>query len=108
MRGKPSEQVISEVVNLATHFIESGAAVDHFLADQLLLYMAIANGGCFTTDLISEHTKTNIEVIKKFLPVDFIIEEEPRKAGTRQGDYFRVSCQSLLEGNFLLQGQPDQ
>jgi len=85
MRGKPSEQVISEAVNLAKHFIESGAAVDHFLADQLLLYMAIANGGCFTTDRISSHTKTNMEVIKKFLPVDFIIEE--------QRDCFRVSCQ---------------
>jgi RNA 3'-terminal phosphate cyclase (ATP) len=85
MRGKPSEQVISEVVNLAKHFIESGAAVDHFLADQLLLYMAITNGGCFTTDWISTHTKTNIEVIKKFLPVDFIIEE--------RGDFFWVSCQ---------------
>ncbi len=85
MRGKPSEQVISEVIDLAKHFIESGAAVDHFLADQLLLYMAIANGGCFTTDRISAHTNTNMEVIKKFLPVDFIIEE--------QRDCFRVSCQ---------------
>jgi len=93
MRGKPSEQVISEVVNLAKHFIDSGAAVDNFLADQLLLYMAIANGGCFTTDRISEHTKTNMEVIKKFLPVDFVIEQGPRKAGTRQGDCFRISCQ---------------
>jgi len=93
MRGKPSEQVISEVVNLARHFIDSGAAVDHFLADQLLLYMAIANGGCFTIDRISAHTKTNMEVIKKFLPIDFIIEQGPRKAGTEQGECFRVSCQ---------------
>ena len=87
MRGKPSEQVISEVVNLAINFIDSGAAVDHFLADQLLLYMAIADGGCFTTDRISAHTKTNMEVIKNFLPVDFIIEQ--------QGECFRVSCQPL-------------
>jgi RNA 3'-terminal phosphate cyclase (ATP) len=85
MRGKPSEKVISEVVNLAKHFIESGAAVDHFLADQLLIYMAIANGGCYITDKISTHTQTNIEVIKKFLPVDFVIE--------RQGSCFRVMCQ---------------
>jgi len=85
LRGKPSEQVISEVVDLAKHFIESGAAVDYFLADQLLLYMAITNGGYFTTDRISAHTKTNMEVIKRFLPVDFIIEE--------QRDCLRVSCQ---------------
>ncbi|MBA7640605.1 RNA 3'-terminal phosphate cyclase [subsurface metagenome] len=85
MRGKPSEQVISEIVSSVMHFVDSGAAVEHFLADQLLLYMAIANGGCFTTDRISAHTKTNMEVIKRFLPVDFIIEE--------QRDCFRVSCQ---------------
>ena len=87
MRGKPSEKVISEVVNLAKHFIESGAAADHFLADQLLIYMAIANGGCYTTDKISMHTQTNMEVIKKFLPVDFVIE--------RQGNRFRVMCQPV-------------
>ncbi len=49
------------------------------------LVAAIANGGCFTTDQISAHTKTNMEVIKKFLPIDFIIEQ--------QGDFFRISCQ---------------
>ncbi len=84
MRGKPSEEVIGEVVNLAKHFVDSGAAVDRFLADQLLIYMAITNGGCYTTDWISKHTQTNIEVIKKFLPVDFTIEQEE--------NFFWVSC----------------
>ncbi len=87
MRGKPSEKVIGEVIDLAKHFIESGAAIDRFLADQLLIYMAVANGGCYTTDKISTHTKTNMEVIKKFLPVDFMIE--------RQGNRFSVMCQPL-------------
>jgi RNA 3'-terminal phosphate cyclase (ATP) len=85
MRGKPSEEVIDKVVSLVKNFISSGAAVDCFLADQLLIYMAIANGGCYTTDKISNHTETNIEVIKKFLPVDFVKEQ--------QGNYIRVTCQ---------------
>jgi RNA 3'-terminal phosphate cyclase (ATP) len=87
IRGKPSEKVTGEVVNLAKHFIESGAAVDHFLADQLLIYMAITNGGCYTTNKISTHTQTNMEVIKKFLPVDFVIEQ--------QGKHFRIMCQPV-------------
>jgi RNA 3'-terminal phosphate cyclase (ATP) len=87
MRGKPSEKVISEVVNMTKHFIESGAGVDHFLADQLLIYMAITNGGCYTTEKISMHTRTNMEVIKKFMPVDFLIEQ--------QGKHFRVMCQPV-------------
>ena len=85
MRGKPSEKVISEVVNPTRHFLESSAAIDHYLADQLLIYMAIVKGGSFTTDLISEHTRTNIEVIKKFLPVNFLIEQMDKS--------FRVSCE---------------
>jgi RNA 3'-terminal phosphate cyclase (ATP) len=85
MRGRRSEEVISEAVNLVKHFVNSGAAVDRFLADQLLLYMAITNSGCYTTDWISTHTETNMEVIKKFLPVNFVTEQ--------QGSHFRVSCQ---------------
>jgi len=65
--------------------VNCGAAVDYFLADQLLIYMAILNSGCYTIDKISKHTKTNIEVIKKFLPVDFVTEQ--------QGNLFRVTCQ---------------
>lgn len=86
MRGRRSEEVIGEVVNMVKNFVQSGAAVDRFLADQLLIYMAIANGGCYTTDLISTHTETNMEVIKKFMPVGFVTEQ--------QGSHFRVTCQS--------------
>ena len=85
-RGKPSESVIGDVVGLTKSFLGSRAAVDRFLADQLLIYMAIANRGCYTTDRISSHTETNMEVIKKFLLVDFIAQ--------CQGNLFRVSCQS--------------
>ena len=85
MRGKPSEEVISEVANMAKHFVDSGAAVDRFLADQLLIYMAIANGGCYSTEKISTHTETNMEVIKRFMPVGFVTE--------KQGSHFQVTCQ---------------
>lgn len=76
MRGKPSEQVVNEVVNLAKDFLHSGAAVDRFLADQLLIYIAIMKDGRYTTNELSTHLQTNMEVIKKFLPVSFSVEQQ--------------------------------
>lgn len=74
MRGKPSEKVVGEVAKLAENFLASGAAIDRFLADQLLIYMAILRSGCFTTNELSTHLSTNIEVIAKFLPIRFAVE----------------------------------
>jgi RNA 3'-terminal phosphate cyclase (ATP) len=86
-RAKPSEEVINEVVNLAEQFLACDAAVDRFLADQLVIYMAIAQAGSFTTNEISSHLQTNMEVIKKFLPIDFNVESQEQAC--------RISCQSL-------------
>lgn len=87
MRGKPSQEVVSEVVSLAEDFLASGAAIDHFLADQLLTYMALSKAGCYTTNKLSTHLLTNVEIIKKFLDVDFGIEEN--------GPLYRISCQPV-------------
>ncbi len=83
-RGKPSEKVVAEVVGMAGDFLESGATVDRFLADQLPLYMAITKGGRYTTNELSTHLTTNVETIKKFLPVNFSIESKDH--------LYRVSC----------------
>jgi RNA 3'-terminal phosphate cyclase (ATP) len=87
MRGKPSEEVISEVLGLTEDFLTSEAAVDRFLADQLLIYMALAKAGSFTTNELSSHLQTNIEVIRKFLPVNFSVEQQKHTC--------RISCQHL-------------
>jgi len=85
-KGKPSAKVVGEVVSLAEDFLPSGAAIDRFLADQLLIYMAISKSGSFTTNELSTHLTTNIETIKKFLPVDFKIEHQDR--------IYRIFCVS--------------
>ena len=84
-KGKPSEKVVREVVNLTQAFLSSGAAADRFLADQLLIYMAISKTGSFTTNDLSTHLTTNIETIKKFLPVTFNIES--------RGQIHQISCE---------------
>jgi RNA 3'-terminal phosphate cyclase (ATP) len=75
MRGKPSQKVVGEVVGLAEDFLASGACIDRFLADQLLIYMAISKAGAYTTNELSTHLLTNIEIIKKLLPVDFGVQQ---------------------------------
>jgi RNA 3'-terminal phosphate cyclase (ATP) len=45
--------------------------VGEYLADQLLLPLALAGGGGFRTVGISRHAQTNMDVIQRFLPVRF-------------------------------------
>jgi RNA 3'-terminal phosphate cyclase (ATP) len=89
MRGKPSQQVVSEVVNLTKDFLKSGAAVDCFLADQLLIFMAISKAGCYTTNELTAHLITNMETIKKFVDVNFQVD--------KQKQVYKISCQPPLE-----------
>jgi RNA 3'-terminal phosphate cyclase (ATP) len=84
-RGKPSEKVINEVVSEARDFLNSGAAIDHYLADQLLIYMAMKKSGRFITNELSKHLTTNMEVIRKFLAVDFTV--------AKRGTVYEVCCQ---------------
>jgi RNA 3'-terminal phosphate cyclase (ATP) len=68
-RGVMAEAVAEKVVREARRYLASEAAVGEHLADQLLLPMALAGGGSFTTCPLSRHALTNIEIIGKFLDV---------------------------------------
>jgi RNA 3'-terminal phosphate cyclase (ATP) len=76
-RGKPAERVADEAVEAFLAFLATDAAVDHFLADQLILALALAHG---TSELrcaiISQHLLTNAEVIRAFLPAAVEIQGE--------------------------------
>lgn len=73
-RGLPAEIVADQAAKQARNYIHSGAAVGEYLADQLLLPMALAGGGRFTCASASSHLHTNITVIEKFLPIEFAVE----------------------------------
>jgi RNA 3'-terminal phosphate cyclase (ATP) len=68
-RGVAAEVVAKGAVAKAQKYLTSNAAVDTYLADQLLLPMALAGGGSFTATEWSQHSATNAEVIKTFLPI---------------------------------------
>lgn len=69
-RGVRSETVADNAAEQARRYLASDVAVGEHLADQLLIPMAIAGGGSFTTHPLSAHATTNIEVVRKFLAID--------------------------------------
>jgi len=69
-RGKPAEHVADEAVNELRDFLSTDGSVDYYLADQLVLPMALASGESeIRSSRITQHLATNAEVIKIFLPV---------------------------------------
>jgi len=83
-KGKPSRKVVREVTREARDYLSTSAAVDPHLADQLLIYMAIAKSGSFITNELSTHLMTNIETIQRVLAINFNIESQDR--------VHRISC----------------
>ena len=75
-RGLSAERVAERLCEEAAHYLRSAACVGEHLSDQLLLPMALAGGGRFTTHLISDHLSSNARLIEKFLPVDIDWKEQ--------------------------------
>ena len=70
-RKLPAEQVGRNAFQRYIAPIESGSTVDPFLADQILPIMATASSSStFSTHRLSNHTTTNITLIKDFLGVN--------------------------------------
>lgn len=70
-RGVAAERVAGRVVEEVQRYLRGGACVGEHLSDQLLLPMALAGGGGFTTHVLSDHLVGNARLIEKFLPVEF-------------------------------------
>lgn len=80
--GVRAESVAKQVAGQAKDYLQSEAAVGEHLADQLLLPMALLGGGVFTTTDVSQHTRTNIDIIRKFLDVTITTTRTARKCWT--------------------------
>ena len=68
--------VASEAADAARSYLVSGAAAGEHLTDQLLLPFALSGGGVFTAEKLNLHARTNMEIIRSFLPVNFVTEQE--------------------------------
>lgn len=70
-----AEEVAEVASNEVEDYRSSTAAVGEHLADQVMLPMALAGGGRFTMHRLSQHSKTNADVIKRFLPIQIYFDE---------------------------------
>ena len=81
-RGKRAEEVADDACKEFIKFLNSKGVIDIHLADQLVLYMALAGGRSkLIAESITEHIRTNIWVIERFLPLKFDVEEKTGKIG---------------------------
>jgi RNA 3'-terminal phosphate cyclase (ATP) len=83
-RGVPAETVAGRALRCARQYLASGAPVGEYLSDQLMIPLALAGGGSYTTIKSTLHATTNAEIIAKFLPVRFAFQP--------QGGCCRVAC----------------
>ena len=73
-----AEQVAKGAIDRARSYLSSPAAVGKHLADQLLLPMALGEGGEFTTLPVSQHFQSQVATIQMFLGREII-------TGAREG-----------------------
>lgn len=87
MRTLASELVGSQLASAVRGYEATDAPVDEYLADQLMLPLALFGGGVYRCGQVSEHARTNAEVINLFLPGAVTIEYEApvTESATRSG-----------------------
>lgn len=73
-RGTSAEAVADAAVAEVRRYLAVDAPVGPYLADQLLVFLAMAGGGSFVTGPLTPHATTNMGVIGRFLPVRFDAE----------------------------------
>lgn len=75
-KGVAAEAVAAGVVTQVREYLQAGVEVGRHLADQLILPLALARGGAFRTLSLSEHARTQIETVRRFLDVPIAVRDE--------------------------------
>jgi RNA 3'-terminal phosphate cyclase (ATP) len=74
--GKRAEVVADEAIDELEAFMASDGAIDQYLADQILLPLAFAEGPSkFRASKVTQHLLTHAEIIQQSLPVKINISE---------------------------------
>jgi RNA 3'-terminal phosphate cyclase (ATP) len=81
--GVRAEAVAMRVLDEAREYLAAGVPVGKHLADQLLLPLGIGayfgtGGGLFRTMSLSLHATTHIDILRRFLELDVIVEQDGR------------------------------
>ncbi|GBC70577.1 RNA 3'-terminal phosphate cyclase [Candidatus Calditenuaceae archaeon HR02] len=87
-KGVPAEEVARRAVDDALQQLATGAPVDKHLADQLVIWMALADGESrIRTSAMTSHTSTGVEVVGSLTGASFQVGE-----GTRGVE---IKCQGI-------------
>lgn len=76
--GRPAEAVANQAIQQCQCYMKSDAAAGEYLTDQLMLPLAIAGAGSFTSTGLSRHATTHLDLIQRFLDIDVNVIEEDR------------------------------
>jgi RNA 3'-terminal phosphate cyclase (ATP) len=77
-RGKPAERVGEEAAKMLLREIRAKGAVDSHLADQLIVWAALAEGSSeYTTSRITDHITSAVQVAEMVAGARFTVEEGP-------------------------------
>jgi RNA 3'-terminal phosphate cyclase (ATP) len=80
--GTPAEAVGAETAEALLAYLDSGAALDAHLADQAVVFLALAPGPSrFTTSRITQHLLTNLWTVQRCLPLRITVDGEEGQPG---------------------------
>jgi RNA 3'-terminal phosphate cyclase (ATP) len=78
--GKPAENVGREAAMDLLETINSQAALDKFMADQIIPFLALAHGrSTVTIEKFTDHVETNLRVTEQILGVKFEVNKYEKK-----------------------------
>lgn len=74
-KGVPAERVAKSAADDAAAWLALGVPVGEYLADQLLVPLALGSGGVFRTVEPSLHTTTQVDLLRQFVGVEVAVRE---------------------------------
>jgi RNA 3'-terminal phosphate cyclase (ATP) len=82
-KGLPAEKVAEQAVEDLNNFLGKSVCLDHYLADQLVPYVAVCKQRIeMNISKITSHLLTNLWVTQKFLPIDYDLRGPMNLPGT--------------------------
>ncbi len=75
-----AEEVAKGLAQEVQDYLDADVPVGEYLADQLLIPLALAGGGSFVSTPLSSHSTTNMDVIGKFLSRKFEVDRGSEKS----------------------------
>ncbi|MDQ7040027.1 MAG: RNA 3'-terminal phosphate cyclase [Rhodothermus sp.] len=74
--GRPSEAIAENVARMLLEDLRSGATVDRYLSDQLLPYVALANGSSvYLVPAITDHVASSCWLVAQFMDVAVTLQK---------------------------------